>query len=124
VRSVRILIVDEDDFGRYCITSILKQHTGFQIVGEVSNNLEATEISAILKPDLVIVDVALPDSIGFQIAREIRKVSPASKIVFVNQLPNSALLNEARKVGAQGFVSKLNAASDLVPTLKTALAGK
>jgi DNA-binding NarL/FixJ family response regulator len=124
VRSVRILIVDEDDFGRYCIASILKEHTGFEIVGEVSNNLEATEMSAILKPDLVIVDVALPDSIGFQVAREIRKVSPASKIVFVNQLPNPALLNEARKVGAQGFVSKLNAASDLVPTLKTALAGK
>jgi two-component system, chemotaxis family, chemotaxis protein CheY len=118
------LIVDDYDFWRYCVVSLLKEYPEFEIAGEGSDGLDAIEMSAELHPDIVLLDIGLPEVNGFEAAREIRKVSPGSKIVFVSQTRNEDLVNEARRVGAQGFVSKIDAACELVPTIKAALAGQ
>ena len=122
--SVRILIVDDYDFWRYCVVSMLKEYPEFEIVGEGLDGLDAIDMSAELKPDIVLLDIGLPEVNGFEAAREIVKVSPGSRIVFLTQSRNEDLIREARKVGAQGFVSKMDAASALVPTIKAALAGE
>jgi DNA-binding NarL/FixJ family response regulator len=121
---VRILIVDDYEFWRYCVVSILKEHPEFEIVGEGSDGLDAIEMSAELQPDIVLLDIGLPELNGFEAAREIRKVSSASRIVFLTQSRDEDLVNEARNVGALGFVSKMDAAGELVPALKAALAGE
>jgi len=121
---VRILIVDDYEFWRYCVASMLREYPEFEIVGEGSDGLDAIEMSAELRPDIVLLDLGLPEVNGFEAAREIRKVSPGSRIVFVSQTRNEDLVNEARRVGAQGFVSKIDAACDLVPAMNAALAGE
>jgi two-component system, chemotaxis family, chemotaxis protein CheY len=122
VTGVRILIVDDYEFWRYCVVSMLKEHAEFEIVGEGSDGLDAIEMSADLQPDIVLLDLGLPEVNGFEAAREIRRVSSGSRIVFLTQTRNQDLVNEARKVGAQGFVSKMDAAYELVPAMKAALA--
>ncbi len=94
---------------------MLKEHPEFEIVGEGSDGLDAIEMSAELRPDIVLLDIGLPELNGFEAAREIGKVSPGSRIVFLTQCQNEDLVNEARKVGAQGYVSKMDAACQLVP---------
>jgi DNA-binding NarL/FixJ family response regulator len=121
---VRILIVDDYEFWRYCVVSMLKEHPEFEIVGEGSDGVDAIEMSANLQPDIVLLDLGLPEVNGFEAAREIRKTSPGSKIVFLTQTRNQDLVNEARKVGAQGFVSKMDAADELVPAMRAALANE
>jgi DNA-binding NarL/FixJ family response regulator len=103
---------------------MLKEHPEFEIVGEGSDGLDAIEMSAELRPDIVLLDIGLPELNGFEAAREIGKVSPDSSIVFLTQTRNEDLVNEARRVGATGYVSKMDAAGELVPTLKAALANK
>jgi two-component system, chemotaxis family, chemotaxis protein CheY len=122
--SVRILIVDDYDFWRYCVVSMLKEHPEFEIVGEGSDGVDAIEMSTELQPDIVLLDVGLPELNGFEAAREIRRVSSGSKIVFVSQTRSEELVDEARKIGAQGFVSKMDAGNELVPAMKAALAGE
>jgi DNA-binding NarL/FixJ family response regulator len=121
---VRILIVDDYEFWRYCVVSMLKEHPEFEIVGEGSDGLDAIEMSANLQPDIVLLDLGLPEVNGFEAAREIRKVSSGSRIVFLSQTCNEDLVKEARRVGAQGFVSKMDAAHELVPAMKAALANE
>jgi len=103
---------------------MLKDYPEFEVVGEGSDGLDAVEMSAQLHPDIVLLDIGLPELNGFEAAREIRKVSPASNIVFVAQTRNDDLMNEALKVGAKGYVSKMDAASELVPAIKAAVAYK
>ena len=103
---------------------MLKEYPEFEIVGEGSDGLDAIEMSAELRPDIVLLDIGLPEMNGFEAAREIRRVSPDSSIVFLTQTRNEDLVNEARKVGAQGYVSKMDAACELVPAMKAALANQ
>lgn len=116
--------MDDYEFWRYCVVSMLKGHPEFEIVGEGSDGLDAIEMSADLQPDIVLLDLGLPEVNGFEAAREIRRVSSGSRIVFLSQTRNQDLVNEAQKVGAQGFVSKMDAAYELVPAMKAALADK
>ena len=102
---------------------MLKEHPEFEVVGEGSDGLDAIEMSAELQPDIVLLDVGLPELNGFEAARAIRKVSSGSRIVFLTQTRNEDLVNEARNLGAQGYVSKIDAAHELVPAMKAALAG-
>ncbi len=100
---------------------MLKQHPEFEIAGEGSDGLDAIEMSAELQPDIVLLDLGLPEVNGFEAAREIRRVSAATRIVFLSQTRDLDLINEARRLGALGFVSKMDAAHQLVPALKSAL---
>jgi DNA-binding NarL/FixJ family response regulator len=122
--AVRILIVDDYESWRYCVVSMLKEHPEFEIVGEGSDGLDAIEMSAELQPDIVLLDIGLPEINGFDAAREIGKVSSGSKIVFLTQTCGQDLVKEARRVGAKGLVSKMEAASGLVPALRAALVGE
>jgi DNA-binding NarL/FixJ family response regulator len=119
--SVRIFIVDDCERWRRAICSILQQYNDLEVICECSNALEAVEKSAALQPDLVLLDIGLPDLNGLEAARHIREVSPSSRILFLTSYDNAKLVKEALRIGALGFVVKSDAASDLLPAVSAVI---
>ena len=74
-----------------------------------------------MQPDLVLLDVGLPNLNGVEAARQIRKVAPASRILFLTSYRWPEIVHESMSLGAQGFVLKLNASRELLPAIKTVL---
>jgi len=94
-----------------------------QIVGEVSDGLEAVLKVGELRPDLVLLDVGLPTLSGIEAARRIRELSPTSKIVFVSQESSAEVVQEAFRVGALGYVSKMQTGIDLLAAIAAVCQG-
>ena len=94
-----------------------------RVIAEVADGLEAVQKAAELKPDLILLDIGLPTINGIEAARQIRKVSPESKIVFVSQESSPDVVDEARSTGACGYVVKAKAASQLLAVGEAVISG-
>jgi DNA-binding NarL/FixJ family response regulator len=114
---VRILIVDDFEPWRHSVRSILSVDPDLAIVGESGDGLDAVRQCKELQPELVLLDIQLPSMNGLEVAEEIGKVSPVSKILFVSSCQSVDVTREALKFGA-GFVVKADAASDLLPIVQ------
>jgi CheY-like chemotaxis protein len=96
----------------------------WQIVCEVSDGPEAVQKAQELRPDLIVLDIGLPTLDGIEAARRIRQVSPNSKIVFLTTDNSPDVAQAALSTGAQGYVHKSRAQSDLLPAIDTVLRGE
>jgi two-component system chemotaxis response regulator CheY len=103
--SQTVLICDDAIFMRTMIGDILTQ-AGFQIVGEAETGVQAVEKYRTLKPDLVTMDIVMPDMGGIDAVREIIKEDPAAKILMCSAMGQQALVIEAIQAGARDFVVK------------------
>jgi DNA-binding NarL/FixJ family response regulator len=121
---VRIVIVEDFAAFRRVICSILEKRRDLQVICEVSDGLEAVRKAEELKPDLILLDMGLPTLNGLQAAREIRKLAPESKIIFVSQQSSPDLVQGALSLGAQGYVAKTRLASDLLVAVDAVLEGR
>jgi len=119
--SVRILIVDDSRNWRRAVCSILQEHLDFIVICESSDGLDAVRKSEELQPDLILLDIGLPQLNGLEAARQIRTVAPRSRILFVSSYDYPDLLSEALQIGALGFVVKSNVARDLLPAIRTVM---
>jgi CheY-like chemotaxis protein len=95
-----------------------------RLVGEASDGLEAVQKAEKLQPDLILLDIGLPTLNGIEAARRIRKVSPTSKILFASENRSVDVAEEALSTGADGYVVKSAAASELLPAVEAVLQGK
>ena len=95
-----------------------------QLVGEVSDGLQAVRTAEELQPDLVVLDIGLPSLNGIEVARRIRKLSPRSKILFVSQESSADLVREALGTGAHGYVVKTDAGRELLEGVSAVLRGE
>jgi DNA-binding NarL/FixJ family response regulator len=123
-RSIRVLVVDDFEPFRRFICSTLRTRPELQIVGEVSDGLEAVHKAEELRPDLIVLDIGLPTLNGIEAARQIRKVAPEYKILFVSQESSADLVQEALALGALGYVVKAHAGSELLGAVAAVLQGK
>ena len=101
--------------------SILQQQKDLEVICESSDGLEAVQKSAELQPDVVLLDIGLPNLDGLEAARQIRKVSPGSRILFLTMQDSPEMAQEALMTGVLGFVVKLDAASDLLLAVNTVM---
>jgi DNA-binding NarL/FixJ family response regulator len=98
--------------------------SGLQVIGEVSDGLEAVQKALDLQPDLILLDIGLTSLDGIEAARRIRKLAPASKIIFVTQESSVDVVQVAVDLGANGYVVKAQAGRDLVAAVEAVLSGK
>ena len=110
----RVLVVEDYEPYRRFISSTLGKRPDFQVVGEVSDGLEAVLAAQQLRPDLILLDIGLPTLNGIEAARRIREISPNSKILFVSQESSAEIVQEAFRIGALGYVSKAQAGTGLL----------
>ncbi len=121
---IRILVVDDFEPFRAFVTSSLVQHPELQIIGELSDGLEAVRRAAELHPDLILLDIGLPLLNGIAAARRIREHSPHSKILFVSGDQSSEIVEEALSTGAAGYLVKSDAGRQLLVAVGAILQGK
>jgi DNA-binding NarL/FixJ family response regulator len=122
--STRILVVDDYEPFRRFICSTLRTRPETQIVGEVSDGLEAVHKAEELRPDLIVLDIGLPTLNGIEAARQIRKIAPEYKILFVSQESSADVVQEALALGALGYVVKAHAGSELLAAVEAVLQGR
>ena len=122
--GIRVLVVEDHRPFRRFISSILQQRSGLQIIGEVSNGLEAVQQAEELQPDLILVDIGLPLLNGIEAARRIRKITPDSRILFLTLESSPHIVQEVLNLGAQGYVLKAQAGSELLPAIEAVIQGK
>ncbi|MCR8746757.1 response regulator [Romboutsia lituseburensis] len=101
----KVLIVDDAAFMRMSIRNMISKH-GFEIVGEAENGLVAIEKYKELQPDIVTMDITMPEMDGLEALREIKKVNPAAAVVMISALGQEARMKEAIIYGAKGFIVK------------------
>jgi two-component system, NarL family, invasion response regulator UvrY len=111
---MRVLIADDHEVIRKSISSILQSRADIQICGEAANGEEAVSKAKLLQPDLLILDISLPDSSGWEVATALKRILPEIPILLLSAYGGKQLSDEVKKRGFQGFISKNDAAKTLL----------
>ena len=111
---MRVLIADDHQMIRKGISSILQSRKDIVICGEAANGEEAVSETRRLKPDLLILDISLPDSSGLEVAMAIRRIAPDVSILLLSAYGGKQLIEEVKRRGFEGFISKNDAAKTLL----------
>lgn len=122
--SIRALVVDDYEPWLRFTCSKLQEQGDMQVVGRVSDGLDAVRKAGELKPDLILLDIGLPTLNGIEAARRIRDVSFGSQVLFVSENRCPEVVEEALSTGAVGYVFKSDAGRELLPAVESALEGK
>jgi DNA-binding NarL/FixJ family response regulator len=119
----KVLLADSSDVFRLYIRETLHGHPGFQVVAEATEGLECVQKAEQMRPDVTLLDIAMPRMNGFEAARQIALVSPESKIVFLTVYDSSAMVLHALELGALGYLIKSHLATELLPALDAVALG-
>lgn len=119
---IQVLLADDHQIVRQSLKVLLEKE-GLKIVGEASNGQEAVKIAESVHPDVAVLDVSMAVLNGIDAAKEIQKVSPQTKTIFLTVHDEDPYLLDALRVGAKGYVVKTHAAENLVQAIREASRG-
>jgi len=119
--TIRVLVVDDYEPWMNFVSAALGIKPEVNVVGQATDGLTALEKVVELKPDLVVLDMELPDICGVKLAQQILALAPKIRILFLSANTEPAIVRAALLTGAQGYVVKSSAARDLVPALEAVL---
>lgn len=103
--SYRVLVVDDSTFMRFRLREILES-SGATVIGEAANGLEAIEKYQELRPDLVLLDITMPDIDGLTVLKKLLQLDPAGKVIMVSALSQKSVIMEALQLGAKDYIIK------------------
>ena len=121
---IRVLVVDDHPLFRQGVLFTLSRHPEMNIVGEGENGRQAVDLAQQLRPDVLLLDITMPESSGLQAAAEVKRVSPETQIVMLTASEEGDDLMAAMKAGAQGYVVKGAGAGEIVAAIMAASRGE
>jgi DNA-binding NarL/FixJ family response regulator len=123
--TARILLVDDHELVRRGLISVLKKgHPEWEIVGEASSGAAAVELGDLLKPDVAILDLALPDMSGLDVAERLISAIPEIKVLVLTMHAAEPILRRLQKAGVKAYLAKNESPHMLVPAVERILAGE
>src|SRR5437660_10388603 len=115
---LRILIADDHELARRGVRAVLESHIGWQVCAEAKDGREAVEMATTSKPDLVLLDIGMPNLNGLEAARQILAVWPEVAILILTMHDTDTMVRDVLRAGARGFVLKSDAGRDLVAAVE------
>jgi DNA-binding NarL/FixJ family response regulator len=119
MKTLRILIADDHDLMRRGVRTLLEAHPGWEICAEAATGRAAVSKAEELKPDVVILDISMPDLNGLEAARRIRTASPNSEILILSVHYSDQLIRELLEAGVRGYIIKSDSDRDLIIAVET-----
>jgi two-component system, NarL family, response regulator DevR len=117
--ALRLLVVDDHEVVRQGLVALLDRRAGFEVVAQAGTVAESIEQARQYQPDIVVMDVRLPDGSGIEACREIRAELPDTKVIMLTSYPDEEAVMSAIIAGASGYLLKQIRARDLVAALET-----
>ncbi len=124
MQRVRILIADDHEIVRRGIVAQISHRSDWEVVGEATNGRDAVELALRLSPDLVVLDLTMPELNGLAAASRILAASPAARVLILTMHESEQLVREVLAAGAQGYVLKSDAGRVLMAALEALLDGR
>jgi YesN/AraC family two-component response regulator len=120
---IKILIVDDNEPWRRFLCAVLDTEKSFEVVQTASDGVQGAHYAAKLQPDVVLLDISLPEVSGIQLGQCIHELTTDTKIVFVSAYRDLDMVRVALRLGGSAYVLKTDAALDLVPALHAVVRG-
>jgi DNA-binding NarL/FixJ family response regulator len=124
VKPARVLIADDHEVVRRGIREIIQKHPQLEVCGEASDGREAVKIAADLKPNIVVIDIGMPQLNGLEATRQIVHHNPSVKVLVLTMHESEQIVREVLAAGARGYLLKSDAGRDLVAALEAILGRK
>ncbi len=122
--AARVLIADDHAIVRAGLRAVLKGEPGMELVGEASGGEEALALVETLRPDILVLDLSMPDLDGIQVTRRVQSNAPSVRVLILTVHEDEALLREAIRAGAAGYILKHAAEAELISAIHTVQMGE
>lgn len=123
-KNISVLLIDDHAIVRCGIRSLIERNPGLEVCGEAENLQEAYLKVSDLKPDIALLDIKLPDGDGAAGCREIKKISPETKVIILTAFAEDAIILEAVKAGAEGYLLKNIDSKNIIAAIRDVASGK
>jgi DNA-binding NarL/FixJ family response regulator len=124
VKATTIVLADDHHIVRQGFKSLLDSQEGFSVIAEAGNGLEAVKITANLKPDVLVADLMMPSLNGMEVIRQVRRLSPNTRVIILSMYMDEPYVIEALQNGAWGYVLKESNISDLIKAIREVAGGR
>lgn len=124
MNKIRVMVVDDHDIVRYGICSVLKSSPDIEVVGEASNGVQAVDQFNDLRPDVVLLDISMPEMNGIETTRTIVKNHSNARVLILTMHLNEEYLNQVLSAGASGYILKNTEIGELLNAIRTVAQGK
>jgi DNA-binding NarL/FixJ family response regulator len=123
-RAVRIVLADDHALVREATAELLDRSEGLRVVGQAANGIEALQLVQTLRPDVLLLDLAMPGMDGLEVARRARELSPATRVVALTAHEEQPYVMAMLEAGASGYLSKVSRGQEVVQAVRAAAAGE
>jgi DNA-binding NarL/FixJ family response regulator len=121
---IKVLVADDHMIVRSGIRQVLESEPGFEVVGEAGTGSEAWALAAKLQPDVIVLDISMPGESGLQVAARLRQRSPLPRVLILSMHDNAEYVLESVRAGADGYLLKDAAATELRSAIRTVCRGE